>query len=107
MADAAARKRKLQELEDRLGRVEETVEGHGGRLDLVELRPEESQQYRFFRVEHSNGLDRLWADIESGTAKRESVRVTAARVLAAEVHDALMGMSAGGRGEMAGEGCGV
>ena len=63
MADAAARK--VSELEDRLGRVEETLEGQGGRLDLVELR---------------------------GT--RESIRVTAARVLANEVHDALMGMSA-------------
>ena len=52
-----------------------------------------SQQYCFFRVEHSVGHDSLWTDIESGTAKGESITVTAARVLVTEVHDALMGIA--------------
>ena len=53
MADAATRKRKLQELEDKLGKFEETLKGHGSRPDMVELRFEESQQYRFLRNENS------------------------------------------------------
>ena len=53
MADAATRKRKLQELEDKLGKIEETLKGHGSRPDMVELRFEESQQYRFLRNENS------------------------------------------------------
>ena len=43
----------------RLRKVEGTVQDHGNRLDVVELRLEESQQYRFLRVEHSAALDEL------------------------------------------------
>ena len=84
MGDAAARK---QDLGDRLGKVEGTVQDHGNRLDVVELL-EESQQYRFLRVEHSAALDELWKEVEDGTTGRNTIRVTAARVLANELFGA-------------------
>ena len=72
----------------RLRKVEGTVQDHGNRLDVVELRLEESQQYRFLRVEHSAALDELWKEVEDGTTGRNTIRVTAARVLANELFGA-------------------
>ena len=94
MADAAARKRKIQE--DRLKKVEGTVEDHSTRLDTVELRLEEQQQYRFLRVEKSKSLDKLWKEVEDGTVGRNTIRGTAARVLAEEVRTTLRSMSDAG-----------
>ena len=96
MADAAARKRKIQDMEDRLKKVEGTVEDHSTRLDTVELRLEEQQQYRFLRVEKSKSLDKLWKEVEDGTVGRNTIRGTAARVLAEEVRTTLRSMSDAG-----------
>ena len=96
MAEAAARKRKIQDMEDRLKKVEGTVEDHGTRLDTVELRLEEQQQYRFLRVEKSESLDKLWKEVEDGTVGRNTIRGTAARVLSEEVRAALRSMSDAG-----------
>ena len=79
----------------RLRKVEGTVQDHGNRLDVVELL-EESQQYRFLRVEHSAALDELWKEVEDGTTGKNTIRVTAARVLANEVRAALRGMAEAG-----------
>ena len=96
MADAAARKRKIQDMEDRLKKVEGTVEDHSTRLDTVELRLEEQQQYRFLRVEKSESLDKLWKEVEDGTVGRNTIRGTAARLLSEEVRAALRSMSDAG-----------
>ena len=54
----------VEELEDKVGKVEKTLQGHGSRLDVVELCFEKSQQYRFLRVECSPALDGLWTEVE-------------------------------------------
>ena len=86
----------VEELEDKVGKVEKTLQGHGSRLDVVELCFEKSQQYRFLRVEKSKSLDKLWKEVEDGTVGRNTIRGTAARVLAEEVRTTLRSMSDAG-----------
>ena len=50
------RKRKLEDVDKWLAEVETTQSVYGGRLDMVEMRLEELQAYRFLRVEHSPRL---------------------------------------------------
>ncbi|CAE7806440.1 CHLP [Symbiodinium sp. CCMP2592] len=67
-----------QRWEDRAGKVEGRVDDHGSRLDIVELRVEEAQAYRFLPIGSSEALDKVWADVESGATERTGIRTAAA-----------------------------
>ena len=79
-----ARKRRLDEFDQRLKDIEAAQTSQESRLSAVELRMEECQSYRFLRVEHSQELTLLWSRL----------RELAANVLQQDLQQAFQTMPA-------------
>ena len=92
MAEANARKRKLDDLDKRLGEVELRQEAREQGLDRVEYRLEESQSYRYVRVEGSTSLAQLWESLEKGDKQRSGIRAAVETGLVAELRAVLTGI---------------
>ena len=83
------RKRKLEDLQDRVGELAARQEEHGQRLDRLDLALEREVAYRHLRVEGSKGLEALFKQVEDGGMDRGQIRARAARVLVEEVREAV------------------
>ena len=92
MVDANARKRKPDDLDKRLGEVELRQESREQGLDGVQYRLEESQSYRYVRVEGSTSLAQLWASLEKGDKQRSGIRAAVETGLVAELRAVFIGI---------------